>query len=216
MYMPGRVGTVGACATDTCAGGAQKGMALGTLHKSPKITVHFSASARPSQPYLAAPAPLAAPTPQRPLSISSGDDVRTPAMVQLQDMFPGTSASLLAAALTVCSQNVSDAVSVLLEAATPAAQQALLARARTLPRAASATPAATPATPHGTGAASAKPAPTQPPYCKLSFRAAGHAALHDALSRALAGRQWEKVRAPLRACLFRTRLSAGRAAGRGG
>ena len=124
-------------------------------------------------------------------------------MTQLQDIFPGASASLLAAALTVHNGSLQDAIAALLEADNEVLQQALLAKALATPTrpassvssssAPKATPAPAPAPPDAKGRAML-------PYCKLSFRGGGLPAFQQALQRALDDRMWEQVpRRPARA-----------------
>ena len=141
------------------------------MNRSPKLVIVFEPTARAAT----SPAPPA----------SAPADVRTPAMAQLQDMFPGASASLIAAALAVSGQDVEHAVSALLEADNPSLQQALLARARATPG----PPAATPTSPP-------PPPPRSPglPFSKLSFRSGGLPVIQQALARAMEERLWEQVR----------------------
>ena len=162
------------------SGRTQTGMQVRLMNRSPKLVIVFEPTARGAT----SPAP---PTP----AASTPADVRTPAMAQLQDMFPGASASLIAAALAVSGQDVEQAVSALLEADNPSLQQALLARARATP--------AHPAAAAGTPASPLPPPPRSPglPFCKLSFRSGGLPVFQQALARAMEERLWEQVREAL-------------------
>jgi len=172
---------------------------------SPKIRLTFTPNppgTSPPDPRLAVSVPstpVAAPAPQFAGGAYGGlgglGDVRTPAMQQLQEIFPDMSTSVVAAALAVHKGNLEAATNELLDTMSrgAAAEHELLARARSFMAPPASAPPTVP-TPSPTARLAAA-APSTPPVAMLAFRTKGYyEAFLKALRDAVANKAWDAVR----------------------
>jgi len=171
---------------------------------SPKIRLTFT----PNPPGTSPPdsrlatsvpsTPFATPAPQFPSgafgSLVGLGDVRTPAMQQLQEIFPDMSTSVVAAALAVHKGNLEAATNELLDTMSRgvAAEHELLARARSFMTPPASAPPTVP-TPSPVARLSAA-APSTPPVVMLAFRTKGYyETFFKALRDAVANKAWDAV-----------------------